>query len=476
VTVTGYTAAEFAADPYLWFRMVAPEHRELIRESVEQILAGKVIPPFEHRLLRKDGSERWVSHIVIPHRDTSGKLLAYDGVIKDITERKHLEEQFRQAKKMDAIGQLAGGVAHDFNNIIAATMMHLGLLRTNPCLDKDTQNDLKELEVQSNRAATLTRQLLAFGRRSMLDVKVQDMNEIVTNLLKMLRRLIGEDIDVQFNGKGGLPRVAVDTGMMEQVVMNLAVNARDAMPKGGQITIVTQTVEVTAADLVTHLDWKPGRFVCLSVADTGCGMDEETLKRIFEPFFTTKEVGKGTGLGLATVHGIVAQHQGWVDVESVVGQGTTFRIFIPAVQSETAEVDATQLPHPIPGGNETLLLVEDEQTLRRVASLRLRQLGYRVLEVRNGPEALLQWESNGSQVDLLFTDMVMPGGMSGLDLAEQLRKIKPELKVIISSGYSSSLAQLGVRNKAGMVFLPKPYNSEDLAQTVRNCLDGKGCR
>ena len=393
--------------------------------------------------------------------------------VEDITDRKNLEEQFRQAQKMDAVGQLAGGVAHDFNNIIASTMMHLGLLRTNPNLDIEIRNDLKELEVQSQRAATLTRQLLAFGRRSVMVVRAQDLNEIVTNLLKMLRRLIGEDIEVQFEAKRGLPHVTVDAGMMEQVLVNLAVNARDAMSDGGTITLTLHTVEVTTADLAAKPNRRPGQFVCLTVTDTGCGMDEATLQRIFEPFFTTKAVGKGTGLGLATVYGIVAQHQGWINVESQIGHGTTFRIFIPATQTASLELEAAPTAPPIVGGPETLLVVEDEQHLRRIASQRLRQLGYRVLEAANGHDALAQWEAHGQQVDLLLTDMVMPGGLNGLDLAEQLQKTKPDLKVIITSGYSTSLNQSSMTIRPGIVFLPKPYDSVDLAKTVRTCLDGK---
>jgi CheY-like chemotaxis protein len=316
----------------------------------------------------------------------------------------------------------------------------------------------------------LTRQLLIFSRKSILDVKVLDLNEVIANLLKMLSRLIGEHITVQFEQNGGLSQVEADAGMMEQVVMNLALNARDAMPNGGLLTIRIRPVQIDTQRVKDKIGVQPGTFVCMTVADTGCGMDEATLKRIFEPFFTTKEVGKGTGLGLATVDGIVAQHKGWVDVESELGKGTTFKVFIPATTQGMA-VPTTTEKMPVIRGHETILLVEDEAILRRLVAQGLRSLGYRVLEADNGQTAMKSWQEHGQQIDLLFSDMMMPEGLTGLDLAEKLRLEKPNLKVIISSGYNVETAGHGKQAAGGIVYFQKPYEFEMLSKTIRDCLD-----
>lgn len=393
--------------------------------------------------------------------------------LEDITDRKRLEAQFLQAQKTEAIGQLAGGVAHDFNNILAAIMMHLGLLQLNPALDEETRQALKDLDAEARRAAALTRQLLMFSRRSVLAVKPLDLNEVVANLLKMLGRLIGEQIDLRFDGKTGLPSVEADAGMLEQVLMNLVVNARDAMPKGGRITISTSLADLDETDATANPERRPGRFVCLAVSDTGCGMNEATLKRVFEPFFTTKEAGKGTGLGLATVHGIVAQHRGWVEVDSVVSEGSTFRVFLPALARADTPIAADAQVEAVRRGRETILLVEDDTKVRGMIGQALRVLGYRVYEAANGQAAMALWQTHGAQVDLLLTDMVMPEGMTGLELTERLRALRPGLKTIISSGYSAEIVQAGVPTAAGVVYLPKPYEAKTLAEVVRNCLDRK---
>lgn len=351
-------------------------------------------------------------------------------------------------------------------------MMNFGLLRENPNLDQETQEVLAELEKATQRGAGLTRQLLMFSRRSVLEIKVLDLNELVANLLRMLGRLIGEDVDLQFQRKTALPAVEADEGMLEQVLMNLCVNARDAMPHGGHISLSTETIQISKEHTAAHLNRRPGSFVCLSVSDTGCGMDAATLQRVFEPFFTTKEVGKGTGLGLATVHGIVAQHQGWVEVESQPGSGTTFRIFLPA-SDKSAALAAENVKQPLAKGHETILMVEDDPTVRRFIVQSLRVLGYRVLEAGHAPEALSLWQEHQQEIDLLLSDMVMPGGMTGLELAERLRAEKPELRIILSSGYSSVMAQFPNMSAAGIVFLQKPYPLSLLAQRVRECLDRK---
>ena len=419
---------------------------------------------------KKNGEYYWESASISPIIDADGLITHFLAVKEDITERKALEEQIRQAQKLDSIGQLAGGVAHDFNNILAAIMMRLDFLQQNPSFDEETQKSLAELTVAAKRAARLTRQLLIFSRKSILDVKVLDLNEVVANLLNMLDRLIGEHITVRFDRRAALPAVEADAGMLEQVVMNLAVNARDAMPHGGKMTISIEPVQIDEEQVKGNIKKRIGQFVCLSVTDTGCGMDEDTIKHIFEPFFTTKEVGKGTGLGLATVHGIVTQHKGWVNVESELGKGTTFKVFIPAIAQRRAE-QATIEKTEVVRGHETILLVEDEASLRRLVAQGLRQMGYSVLEADNGQTAMKLWQEHGQQIDLLFSDMVMPEGMTGLDLAEKFKQAKTNLKIIISSGYNVEMAGHGKPTAGGIVYFQKPYEFEVLSQTVRNCLD-----
>ncbi len=470
--ITGYSAEQMlqmqAAD------ITHPEDLQRDRDLFQRVIRGEA-PDYriEKRYLRKDRSTAWVNVNKTIIRDANGQPLRTLATIEDITERKHLEAQLRQAQKLEAIGQLAGGVAHDFNNILAAIMMHLGLLQMTPGLNHEMRRALEDLDAQARRAASLTRQLLMFSRRSVLTVKPLDLNEVVANLLKMLRRLIGEHIDLRFEGKSALPLVEADAGMMDQVLMNLTVNARDAMPKGGHITISTSLAAVDAAHAAANPNSRPGRFVCLAVSDTGCGMDAATLKRVFEPFFTTKEAGKGTGLGLATIDGIVAQHKGWVEVDSQVGQGSTFRVYLPAAAQAQAEPPRTPETEHVRRGRETILLVEDDAQVRRVVGQSLRALGYQVHEAASGQQAITLWQLHGAQVDLLLTDMVMPEGMTGLELAEQLQALKPGLKAIISSGYSAEMVHGGVPAKAGLVYLPKPYATRALAGVIRDCLDQK---
>jgi two-component system, cell cycle sensor histidine kinase and response regulator CckA len=393
--------------------------------------------------------------------------------LEDITGRKQLEVQFLHAQKMEALGQLAGGVAHDFNNILAAALLHLQLLQQRQNLEPELAASLRELVEGTQRAASLTRQLLLFSRRQVMQPARLDFNQVVQGLLKMLRRLLGEDVHTVFSPGPEPVWVEADAGMLEQVVMNLCVNARDAMPGGGRIELRVQRLTLEAEAVRRHPEPQPGRFACLTVTDTGCGMDEATLARIFEPFFTTKGPGKGTGLGLATVHGIAKQHHGWVEAESTVGRGTTFRVFLPAAEPPAAaQLQADRVQYR--GGTETLLLVEDDEQVRRMVRMTLRLFGYEILEASNGAAALQMWERYGARVDLVFTDMVMPGGFTGLDLAERLRQFKPGLKVLFSSGYAADLLLRGGVLPAGMRFLAKPYAPNSLARSVRECLDEKG--
>ncbi len=444
---------------------------ESAREKIARVIAGES-PRFEW-LHRNAQDEDILCEVNLTRLPSSTGILIRGSMV-EIGDRKRLEEKLRESKKMEAIGQLAGGVAHDFNNILAATMMNLGLLLENPNLDRKTEHALKELVVDAQRAASLTRQLLMFSRRTVMEVTVLDLNDAVANMLKMLRRLIGEHIKLLYEPGSDLPLVEGDAGMLGQVLMNLTVNARDALPKGGRITIATKVVEVDEERARVGLDRRPGRFVCLSVADTGSGMDEATRQRIFEPFFTTKDVGQGTGLGLATVHGIVAQHRGWIEVESEVGQGTLFRVLLPASTRTATELEETgEITVAQATGHETILLVEDDSSVRSIVAQVLTVLGYRVVEAINGQDAVQVWQEQGRKIDLLFSDMVMPEGMTGLELAEKLRNEKPDLKIIISSGYSADLLQEGGRTAEGVVYLPKPYQTSVLGQVVRDCLDRK---
>jgi signal transduction histidine kinase len=354
----------------------------------------------------------------------------------DLTERKKLEDQLRQAQKMEAIGQLAGGVAHDFNNILAAILLQLDFLKQDSDFKPEALAGLEEIKDEAKRAANLTRQLLLFSRQSTLETKVLDINEVVANLLKMLGRLLGENVTLVFERRNNLGPIEADAGMLDQVLVNLAVNARDSMPNGGRITLAAEAIEIDSRMAAVNPDRKPGRFVRISVSDEGCGMDAATLKRIYEPFFTTKPAGKGTGLGLATVYGIVAQHRGWIEVESEVGQGTTFTVYFPESKRSVAP-SVLDNSGNAPRGHDTILVVEDDGAVRLVLVRTLKSLGYQVIEAANGHEALAQWAENREKISLLITDMVMPEGMTGSELARRLRAEKPDLGVIISSGYNS---------------------------------------
>lgn len=417
----------------------------------------------------KDGRLFWESAVISPILDEAGRITHFLSVNEDITQKKHLEEQLRQAQKMEAIGQLAGGVAHDFNNILVAILMHLGMLQNHPHLAGDVKESLKQVEKEAVRAANLTRQLLMFSRQQAARPDSIELNALIQNLLSMLRRLLGENIEVISCFDGGPMWIVADSTMIEQVVMNLCINARDAMPNGGKLIIETTLVEIAAQTAGAGGRERSGHFVCLSISDTGCGMDKDLLGRIFEPFFTTKEPGKGTGLGLATVYGIAQQHGGWVEVDSIVGRGSKFRVFIPGVKTASPPPVSDQ-DAEIKGGSETLLLVEDEVYVRRLVAQSLRSLGYSVLEAGDTFEALQLWDVGWETIALLFTDTLMPGSMTGLDLAAHLRKEKPSLKVISSSGYSAKSEQTKIPG-AAIVYLPKPYSPAALARLVRRCLD-----
>lgn len=391
-------------------------------------------------------------------------------ILQDITQQLKLEAQLRHSQKMEAVGQLAAGVAHDFNNILTVIQGNAFLLKDQLGQDPACSEPLNDISVAAERAARLVRQLLAFSRKQMLKPELINLGQVVKNLEEMLKRLLVDHITLEVNAAPDLPPVRADQGMMEQVILNLSVNARDAMPKGGKLTVGIEAVTISPDEVQKNSEIRPGRYVCLSVADTGCGITAELLPRIFDPFFTTKEIGKGTGLGLATVYGIVKQHNGWVDVQSAVNQGTTFRIFLPVCTEDPQPEDSSPpLKTTAKKGTECVLVVEDEERVRTLTVATLRKNGYRVLEAASGKAALDIFRRHHSEIDLLFTDVMMPGKLLGDELAARLRDHKPSLAVLFTSGYTPEVNKAEFQGNGN--FLIKPFTPTQLLATVRQCLD-----
>jgi PAS domain S-box-containing protein len=418
---------------------------------------------------RKDGTIYEEDATISPIRNSQGQITGFVAVKRDTTREALLERQLLEAQKMQAIGQLAGGVAHDFNNILAAFILQLDLLKGDSTLKPSVQDALQNLHNGAERAAGLTAQLLMFSRRKAVQKKLIELNALLEDELKMLRRLLGEHIDLSIRAQTGDAWLEADPGMIGQVVMNLCLNARDAMPKGGRLTVGISVLHLDSGQ-TRHIEARAGTFVCLSITDEGCGMDLPLQARIFEPFFTTKAIGKGTGLGLASVYGIVKQHEGWIELSSEVGKGSQFQVYLPAASPPTL-VSAAATSPILYSGTETILLVEDEENLRKLVGVWLKAAGYQVFEAANGSEALKLWSDRIGQLDLLVTDMVMPGGMNGLELAEEFKKLKPQLPVIILSGYSNDLLPDRVAYRTDLTFLGKPCKTQVLNATLRRLLD-----
>jgi PAS domain S-box-containing protein len=469
--LVGLQASALEGKPFTVVYAESENHKEMLARHREffRIRAGE--RKIEHRYTLQSG-QTVTLEINDSFIESHSQSLLLLSLFRDVTLQRRLEEQLRQAQKMEAIGQLAGGVAHDFNNILVVIHGHASLLMASN-LDDTAVNSAQKITQAAERAAGLTRQLLTFSRRQLIQPKKLDMNKIVGNMTDMLGRLLGEDIALQLNYSPSSAMIEADAGMMEQVLLNLAVNARDAMQRGGQLTVRISIVEINDTHVQRHPEARVGKFVCVSKSDTGSGISSENLSRIFEPFFTTKEVGKGTGLGLATVYGIVKQHQGWIEVESRIGKGTTFRVYIPYVGSEEtgAEKPTTQIT--VRGGTETILLVEDERPVRELVARILQKYGYKVFQAGTGAEAIEIWPDHKEEIHLLLTDLIMPGNMNGRELAEKLWVERPELKVIFTSGYSADIVGKDFKLEPEVNFLQKPYHPQTLGLTVRRCLDGK---
>jgi len=410
-----------------------------------------------------------------PVQDKDGKYYGRIWVFRDITEQRQLEVRLRQSQKMEAIGQLAGGVAHDFNNLLTVIKGHIGLLRMPGEVPPDVAESVQQIDAAADRAAKLTMQLLTFSRQRPLQIVELNLNELVGNLTKMLRRLLSENLAMEVRCAAEPLRVRADEGMVEQVLLNLVVNARDALARtGGRLVVETAAVSLDEAAARTVASARAGEFVCLAVSDNGAGIAPEVLPRIFDPFFTTKRAGEGTGLGLATVYSVMQQHGGWINVESVLGRGSVFRAYFPRLQVAANEAGAATARFSLPGGTEGILLVEDEASVREVAEATLAGLGYKVFTAPSGQAALPVWHTHRDRIALLLTDLVMPEGLNGRELAVRLRQMRPDLPVIYMSGYSRDIAGEDLALKPGINYLPKPFDLSSLARMVRASLDRSG--
>jgi PAS domain S-box-containing protein len=470
--LVGMESSALEGKPFTIVYAESESRTEMLSRHRDQFLTRTPEPKGEQKCDLHNGQTVMleVTHSFV---EVHGRTLLMLSLFRDVTLQRRLEEQLRQSQKMEAIGQLAGGVAHDFNNILTVIHGHASLLAMAE-LNPNGARSAQQIVSAAERAAALTRQLLAFSRRQIIQPKKLDLNLTVGHMTDMLGRLLGEDVTLELNYSPSPATVEADSGMMEQVLLNLAVNSRDAMPRGGKLAIRIAVVSVDPAHVELHPDARVGNFVCVSTSDTGCGIPKENLSRIFEPFFTTKEIGKGTGLGLATVYGIVKQHQGWIEVQSTLGKGTTFGIYIPFTGSATVDIDKPATQIKVKGGSETILLVEDEPPVRELVASVLQNYGYNILQAGSGQEAVGVWSEHKEKINLLLTDLVMPGNMNGHELAEKLRGERSGLKVIFTSGYSADIVSKDFKLDASLNFLQKPYHPNALALTVRRCLDGKG--
>jgi PAS domain S-box-containing protein len=490
-TMLGFTPAEWLSDPMNWMNHIFPEDREIALAAENLFQQTHDLFQAEYRMCARDGRVLWFRDEGVLLKQSESRGLLMQGVMYEITERKRLEDQLRHSQKLEAVGQLAGGVAHDFNNLLMLIQAHNEHLRDHLSTDDPARKDVLQIENAVTRAASLTAQLLTFSRKQVLRPENLNLNAVLADVGKMLHRLIGENIEVNIVPACSPARVKADPGQIEQVILNLAVNARDAMPAGGRLTITVGEAELVENDSRNHEGAPAGKYVMLSVSDTGSGMDTETQAHIFEPFFTTKAPGKGTGLGLATVYGVVKQSDGWIWVDSKPGRGTTFQIYLPSVQEFVAressikkipldESPSTKKPTPAassvdasPKGRETVLVVEDQDGIRDIVRESLRRNGYKVLIANDGDEALQMASAYPDPIHLLITDLVMPN-IGGRELAQRLTPQRPTMKVLFMSGYSEQSALEIEATSQSATVLQKPFSLDALARNVRRVLDEAG--
>ena len=472
--LTGYSMAGLQAGDYI--NLVHPDDKPRVLKGWDRLFQGANDEAGEFRLVSKEGDVRWVSSTWGPVLDEAGRQIGVQGCVHDITERKSAEEALResqerylQAQKLESIGRLAGGVAHDFNNLLTVINGYSDLAFQKLGAGEPLRLEIDQIRKAGARAADLTQQLLAFGRKQLIQPRPLDLNKVVVESEKMLRRLLGEDIELKTCLSPSLGQVMADSGQIHQILMNLVVNARDAMPDGGELSLETSNVDIDSSYIQEHPEAACGAFVLLAVTDSGTGMDEETSKHIFEPFFTTKGPSQGSGLGLATVYGIVKQSQGWIGLSTKPGKGTAFEIYLPRITADLETHTDTEHDRADLEGSETVLVVEDQDEVRGLATKVLKDYGYRVLEAADGAKALALVEGYPGLIDLLLTDVVLPG-MNGRELAECLRKLLPAVKVLYTSGYSQNLiAHRGVLY-GDVAYIAKPYTPDGLATKVREVL------
>lgn len=467
--ILGYSPEDLQATSPL--DQIHADDRTMVVEAAKAAREGGAGRRIEYRMRHKDGSWRLLestASTIVNDKGTVDKLVI---VNRDITERRQLEEQFRQSQKMEAVGRLSGGVAHDFNNLLGVMIGYAEFLQEQLDQKNPLRGSVDEILKAGKRAASLTSQLLAFSRQQVLNPHVLDLNIVVSDMEKLLRRLIGEDIDLTTVLIPGVASIKADQGQLEQVILNLAVNARDAMPHGGKLLIETQNVFMDEAFVRRYpYPVQLGQYICLKVSDTGVGMSAATKARAFEPFFTTKEKGKGTGLGLATVYGVVKQSGGYIDIDSTPGAGTTFRIHLPHLREPLLEERAPSAFTSSGNGSETILIAEDETALRTLTRNTLELCGYTVLDAKDGVHAMKIGQTRSDPIDLLLTDIVMPG-MGGRELAEELIRERPGMKIVYMSGYTGQTVGSQGPIESGSFFLAKPFTREALIRKIREALD-----
>jgi PAS domain S-box-containing protein len=471
--IFGVPLGQFTGTSEAFFAFVHKEDRDTVRRAAEAARAGTTTYDIEHRIVRADRTVRWVQEKADVVRDSGGKAIRMVGTVQDITDRRQLEDQLRQSQKMEAIGRLAGGIAHDLNNALTAIAGYAELALGEVPAGHPARADVEEIRKGAERAGSVTRQLLAFSRKQLLEPRLFNLNGTVINIARLLTRLLGADIHVDTKLAVSLPDVLGDSGQVEQAIINLAVNARDAMPKGGRLTLTTSTDDVDEAVARRHMPMTAGQYVVLRVSDTGHGMTRETQARVFEPFFTTKDVGKGTGLGLSMVYGTLKQIGGFIFVDSELDRGTTFRLYFPPADEQPAAAKPAPAPesalNPENKGHETLMVVEDETAVRNLVASALRHDGYHLLLATSAEEALKLDDGHRGPIDLLLTDAIMPG-KSGIELAAAMAARRPGLPVIIMSGYTEETLT-GAPLEKPISLLQKPFTPRELRRRIRDVLD-----